>query len=58
MTETERVGRTWRPVEENAARRSDLEAVEHFGVEEREDDHLLQGVDVLAHPSHAVKRHL
>lgn len=36
----------------------DLETVEHLGVEEGEENHLLQGTDVLLQTSYGVKRHL
>lgn len=38
--------------------RLDLEVVEDFGVEKREDDHLLQSWDVTPQTSDAVKAHL
>ena len=34
-----------------------LEALEDLGVEQREDDHLLEGPDVVAQPPHGVKGH-
>ena len=46
---------TWRSVEENTSWWLDFELVEHFGVEEREDDHFLERSDMSVETTNTVE---
>ena len=46
---------TWRFVEENTSWWLDFELVEHFGVEEREDDHFLERSDMSVETTNTVE---
>lgn len=46
---------TWRAEEEHPSRWVDVELLKHLRVQQREDDHFLEGLDVLGQPAHGIK---
>ena len=48
-------GLAWRPVEEDAPGRADVEALKELRVDQGEEDHLLQRADVVVQAAHLVK---
>ena len=47
----------WRPIEEDASGRGDVEALKELRVDQREEDHLLQRADVVVQAAHLVEAH-